>query len=93
MITTLLKQEISIFKFFENVYIFGSVFTSENPNDLDILLVYKKKKIMQLLEEVEILKSKLCAKVNNIELDLLLLNEEELKQTQFLSKIFFEKVK
>lgn len=75
-----------LFTPFFNVLIFGSVIKGKsNPNDIDVLLVYKNfsKKIIDFSNQISLkLKNEL-----NIYIDITLMNCQELSQTKFLDKI------
>ncbi|MFW2605871.1 DUF6932 family protein [Aliarcobacter butzleri] len=81
-----LREQIDLFNLFDQVYIFGSTIKGKKcPNDIDILLVYRKytKKIK---DEKQVISLSLMKKFK-IDIDILLLSEEELKETKFLEKL------
>lgn len=88
-----LQKENSIFNFWEEIYIFGSILTSLQPNDIDILLVYKYENLPQTKIEIEKLRNILSDKFDILDLDFLVLSDLELEQTQFLNKVHYEKIK
>lgn len=93
MIKKILQKENSILNFWEEVYIFGSILTSIQPNDIDILLVYKSENLPQTAIEIEKLRNILSDKLGILDLDFLVLSDLELEQTQFLNKVHYEKIK
>ncbi|MBC2302744.1 nucleotidyltransferase domain-containing protein [Listeria welshimeri] len=85
-ITKYLKENITLFNSFENVYLFGSILCRENiPNDIDLLLIYSAYS-KKLIDDLNYIQSTLSL-VFNIPVDLTVLSIEEEKNTRFLKKI------
>lgn len=87
-----LKLKMSLFKNFENVYLFGSVlYEDKAPNDIDILLVYSQysSDLIRNLNNINSILSKMFA----ITIDLTVLSLEELKETNFLKKLNFNYIR
>lgn len=85
-IVELIKNNITLFEQFDRVYLFGSVLEEDKePNDVDILLIYRQytnkttKEINRVLNCLEYLLG--------ISVDLTALSTEEEKDTQFLNRI------
>lgn len=93
MLDFLLQEKEHIFSFWKKVYIFGSFITSKYPNDIDILLIYESIALPQSKIELKKLEDVLSSKFDQLEFDFLLLNESELEQTQFLSKVQYKQIK
>ncbi len=93
MINFLLQEKDNILKFWKRIYIFGSFITSDNPNDIDILLVYESINLSQSKIELEKLKFFLSHNFSQLEFDFLLLSTSEIKQTQFLKQVKYKQIK
>ncbi|MDD4505369.1 MAG: nucleotidyltransferase domain-containing protein [Sulfurospirillaceae bacterium] len=82
----LISTHINIFELFTEVYIFGSVVkNSKFPNDIDLLLVYRS-----YSEEIEGKKNMIdqfLKSLLQLEIDITVLSEKELEQTNFLEKL------
>lgn len=82
---TITKQEDS-FLLFDEIYLFGSVINdSKIPNDIDMLLIYSKS-----IEEISVYLSEHKTKLEGMigfSIDLTVLNQNELKETDFLKRI------
>jgi predicted nucleotidyltransferase len=94
--TIVLKKLTSnkkLFYIFDNVYIFGSILYKNNPNDLDLLVVYNnniKQKIVSYYKE------KIITYLNKyIDLDIhcIAMSVREILESQLLNKIDFFKIK
>lgn len=84
----LISRHINIFELFTEVYIFGSVVkNSEFPNDIDLLLVYEE--YTKEIENEKNIIDEFLATLFKLEIDITLLSEKELMQTNFLEKISF----
>ena len=81
------------FDFFDQVILFGSSLSIDNPNDIDILLVYKS----ATLEEVSFEKDRVEELLAELFLDYTLhfttLSKSELEQTNFLADILHSKIR
>lgn len=92
MIKSLIKQHITLFDSFDNVYLFGSILDiNKIPNDIDILLIYSEysSKIINDLGSI-------CSgleEISGLPVDLTVLSIEEEKDTKFLEKINFKYLK
>lgn len=76
----------NIFHFFDEVYLFGSSLNySQYSNDIDLLLVYKSYS-KQIESERKIITSTL-EKLFEKYIDIIILSEEELKETKFLERL------
>lgn len=76
-----------IFSFFAQTYLFGSILTSEIPNDVDILLVYWEfsEKIFMEKQKIRLFINQLLAV--DIPIDFTTLSNKELLETKFLIRI------
>ncbi len=86
-----ISQNKNIFLFFDEVYLFGSSLTKLTPNDVDLLLIYKwySPKIEVKKGEISLFLQKLL----DIEIDLTILSQNELEQTEFLKNtVFYKKI-
>ena len=87
-----LKLKMSLFKNFEDVYLFGSaLYEDKAPNDIDILLVYSQYS-SDLIKSLNSIKS-ILSKIFDIPVDLTVLSNEELEETNFLEKLNFNYIK
>ena len=87
-----LKLKMSLFKNFENVYLFGSVlYEDKAPNDIDILLVYSQYS-SDLIKNLNNINS-ILSKMFEIPIDLTVLSTEELENTNFLKKLNFNYIR
>ena len=84
---TLASYRNDAFGFFKQVFLFGSSLRTATPNDIDILLIYetpnldrvniKKKKTEEILGQI----------FPDLPLHFTVLSEEELEQSDFLSRV------
>ena len=84
---TFLQQNVSEFAKVNElkIYLFGSALHSVKPNDLDIVIVYQKKKLS--FESIIQLKYKLIEIIENkinLPIDVCLLSDEEVLSNPFL---------
>lgn len=83
----------NLFALFDQVYLFGSVLIEKsNPNDIDMLLVYldDTEKILTCLYDI---REQVNDKFKH-RLDLTVLSQRELEETQFLRRIqHFKRIK
>ena len=82
-----------LFWFFKQAFLFGSSLYSDTPNDLDLLLVYEDGEVDLAVSEGEKIKEKLAYFLPMISVDLTILSESELVQTEFLSSIDYVALK
>lgn len=85
-IVELIKNNITLFKLFDRVYLFGSVLEDDKePNDVDILLIYCEytDKTTKEINRV----SNCLEHLLGISVDLTVLSMEEEKDVQFLNRI------
>jgi len=76
----------NIFVFFDEVYLFGSSLGNrQHPNDIDLLLVYKKYSTQIQNEKNNIILY--LESLLKIPVDITILSEKELKQTNFLERL------
>lgn len=89
----LLECPDELFEFFEQVFLFGSSVDLVAPNDIDILLIYRRDR----LAEVSLQKARLEIALTQILGDLVFhftaLNQAELQQTKFSSQVRHIRVK
>ena len=92
--THLVNIRDETFDFFEEVYLFGSSLEKSEPEDIDLLLVYRGG---QDLSEVAVARRKvidiLGLKWEETLIDLTTLSEAELAQTGFLKRIQYKRIK
>ena len=88
-----LDGQYELLGFFDQAYLFGSSLFSNEPNDLDILLVYDE----NMLEQVKSEKARVEEKIEGIigidSVDLTVLSLGELEQTNFLKTVSYRKLK
>lgn len=85
-IIEILKKNIDLFEWFDEVYLFGSVLNDyKEPNDVDILLIYYQYTIKTTEEINNVLIS--LENLLQISVDLTVLSVEEEIDTQFLNRI------
>lgn len=81
-----LEESVDLFKYFEHVYLFGSVLELNNRyNDVDILLIYRKYST-EIERELKKINNKL-EKECEFAIDLTVLDCEEEKEVQFLKRL------
>ena len=83
-----------VFKFFEEVYLFGSSLYKDAPEDIDLVLVYRTGEELRRVSSekqkiLDLLSVKFCATL----IDLTTLSEDELSKTRFLGRINHKQVK
>jgi hypothetical protein len=61
-------------------YIFGSILRRCDPNDIDVLIIYER------LNEPKLIRASLGTLIFPIPLHLLFMTEEEVEETQFLTR-------
>ena len=90
----LLDIEDGTFDFFDEVYLFGSSLERNDPEDIDLILVYRRG---QDLSEVAAARQNvvdaLCLKWDGKLIDATTLSEAELAQTRVLQRIRHKKIK
>ena len=80
------KKHISLFKSFDEVYLFGSSLTNTFPNDIDILLVYSVDNKDIIVKDLDGIVSVLFDHFQ-IPIDITALSHDELSDCGFLEKI------
>ena len=91
-IVNLISRHISIFKLFTKVYIFGSSINNNKiPNDIDLLLIYEiySKGILKEKNNIYLFLEKL----SKLHIDITILSEKELEETNFIEKLNFKYVR
>ena len=79
-------DNISFFKDFEHVYLFGSILKEDSyPHDIDLLLIYPEYN-SNIIGDIKLLSFVLEREIA-LQLDLTVLSREELVDTQFLNRI------
>ena len=85
-IVTLICDNIALFDLFDAVYLFGSVLDgTQNPNDVDVLLIYSAYSDAIIAETKQISHS--LESLIGLTIDLTVLSMEEERETQFLDRI------
>ena len=84
-IVSSISENINIFNFFTKVYIFGSSINNKNPNDIDLLLIYKDYKDILQNEKNNI--SIFLGTLLKLPIDITMLSEREFEETRFLEKL------
>lgn len=86
-IITLIKQHVSLFDDFVNVYLFGSVLDNKNndPKDVDLLLIYAAQSDT-LVSAVEIIRSTLWNE-SGMPIDLTVLSIAEEQEVHFIKRL------
>lgn len=85
-IANYIRQHISLFKSFSNVYLFGSILNnSAIPNDIDILLIYSE--YCYKTEHDAIIISSVLEKEFGLSVDLTILSINEEKETRFINRL------
>ena len=85
---------IALFDVFHDVYLFGSCLDKENPNDIDLLLIYDR----VAMDDVIDAKSRIICHLEketvlNLRIDVTMLSVMELEQTRFLDVSSHVKIK
>lgn len=86
------KEHMSLFRFFDSVYLFGSVLdVNKTPNDIDLLLIYSEytNKINDEITIISLALENACG----LPVDLTVLSVEEEKETEFLKRINLRYIK
>lgn len=85
-IINLLESNRKLFEYFSEVYIFGSVIKGKNnPQDIDLLLIYQNKNV-DYLNAVRKIRVVLAKKLNYF-IDLTVLSKTEEKEVRFLERL------
>lgn len=84
-IVSSISENINIFNIFTKVYIFGSSINNKNPNDIDLLLIYKDYKDILQNEKNNI--SIFLGILLKLPIDITMLSEREFEETRFLEKL------
>jgi hypothetical protein len=76
-----------------NLYVFGSSVYSENPNDLDLALIYKKESVSieKAVEARKALIEEIRAKLD-VQIEMLLLSDIEESEADFLKNAKHQKI-
>ena len=82
-----------LFWFFKQVFLFGSALHTDVPNDLDILLVYEDGKVELAISEGKRISEKVGVILPMTRVDLTIMSETELSQTEFLLSINYVSIK
>ena len=86
-VVDVLREHLYLFSFFDEVYIFGSAISKDDPNDVDVLLVYDE----QRLENLRIAKVRLATSLGQLlpssAFHFTTLSNTELVQTNFLDRV------
>ncbi len=87
-----IEHHLSLFDYYENIYLFGSVFHGNTePNDIDILLIYSEYSD-NLIDNLHYIKS-IFNNIYGLPIDFTILSNEEQKDTKFLEKLNFKYIK
>lgn len=85
-ILKILRQNITLFHSFNEVYLFGSILNDNLiPKDIDLLLIYSKRPKM-IINELNTICSVL-EKTSRFPIDLTVLSMKEKEETKFLEKL------
>ncbi|MDR5587900.1 nucleotidyltransferase domain-containing protein [Clostridium aquiflavi] len=77
---------IELFRFFENIYLFGSILNEKkNPNDIDLLLIYKDFS-SSLLIDLEKIRTTF-KQLYGFSFDLTVLSENEAEEVSFIIRL------
>ena len=79
--------------FFEEAYMFGSALWSKPRNDIDILLVYDRARLWEVEAEKTRLEAELWNRIGDVAFHFTTLNRTEMKHTNFLGLVRYEKLK
>ena len=90
---TIDKTRVESPQFFDAVYVFGSVLTSQSPNDIDILLVYDDERLCEVEAARTRLEMELQDKLGDAEIHFTTLNRNEMQHTSFLELVHYVKLK
>lgn len=80
------KHHLSLFKSFDEVYLFGSSLNNTLSNDIDLLLVYSADNKDSIVKEIDIIISVLFDHFQK-PIDITALSHDELSDCGFLEKI------
>lgn len=86
-IVEVLQNSHEVFDGFMEVYLFGSALSSESPNDIDLVLVYRIKDEESATGRKAELTERLGQVFPDLPIDLTILSEEELAGTRFLDAV------
>lgn len=82
-----------LFWFFKQAFLFGSALYADIPGDLDILLVYEDGEVELAISEGKRISEKIGVILPMIRVDLTIMSETELSQTDFLLSINYVTIK
>ena len=92
--TCLLDVRDELFSFFEEVYLFGSSLEKNDPEDIDLILVYKSGRVLsEVVAAKQNVVDALCLKYEGKLIDATTLSEAELAQSGFLERIRHKRIK
>ena len=82
------------FDFFDEVYLFGSSLQRNDPEDIDLILVYRRgQDLGEVAAARQSIVDTLCQKGDGILIDATALSETELAKTRILKRIRHKKMK
>ncbi len=91
-ILSALQERIPAFDFLGEVYLFGSALLTDNPDDIDLLLVYEGV-AEQCIEDKKGEIVDLVVSIIGIECHFVTLSRNEIQQSHFLNYITYKKIK
>lgn len=77
-----------------NIYQFGSSLKTQNPNDIDLLIIYRNKSYKELIKLIQFRKTLRIQlqKTLGIPIDIILLSDKEERQLLYLNQITYSKI-
>ena len=89
----LVNDQGQVFKFFDEVFLFGSSLWTDTPNDIDILLVYEAVAPERVNIEKDKVEELLAKMFPDYLIDFTTLSKSELQQTNFLTHVVHQRIK
>ena len=88
-----LRAHAEVFEGVAQVHLFGSSLTSENPGDVDLVLVYDHLQEAFILESQASIAEALSALFPRLSVDLTVLRDDELVESEFLQRVSSRRIK
>ena len=90
----LVEKKDTIFRIFDEVYLFGSSLRTESPVDIDLLLVYGEgRDLRDVKRDMQLSLGALCSTFEGTMFDLTVMSTSEVQETAILEQIQWKQIK
>ena len=90
----LVEKKDTIFRIFDEVYLFGSSLRTESPADIDLLLVYGEgRDLRDVKRDMQLSLGALCSTFEGTIFDLTVMSTSEVQETAILEQIQCKQIK